>query len=108
MKFELSFTNKEVTPWYGMIFLKQMLDKIDFREQIENCTSLPVQYSKLYRSGHFGEFYNQYMVWNQSFFTYRSRLFGQGVDQDLIGNTFSDRMPINVIWANLHNPSIRK
>jgi hypothetical protein len=45
MKFELSFTNKEVTPWGGMVFLKQMLDKIGFRQQIEKCDSLPVQNS---------------------------------------------------------------
>jgi len=31
MNFELSFTNKEITPWGGMVFLKQILDKIDFR-----------------------------------------------------------------------------
>ena len=37
MKFELSFTNKEITPWGGMVFLKQMLEKIGFREQIEKC-----------------------------------------------------------------------
>jgi hypothetical protein len=24
MKFELSFTNKEITPWGGMVFLKQL------------------------------------------------------------------------------------
>lgn len=41
MKFELSFTNKEITPWGGMVFLKQMLDKIGFRELIKNCESLP-------------------------------------------------------------------
>ena len=29
MKFDLSFTNKEITPW-EMVFLKQMLDKIGF------------------------------------------------------------------------------
>lgn len=45
MKFELSFTNKEITPWGGMVFLKQMLDKIGFREQIENYNALPVQCS---------------------------------------------------------------
>ena len=45
MKFELSFTNKEITPWGGMVFLKQMLDKIGFREQIENCAALPVSLS---------------------------------------------------------------
>ena len=27
MDFTLSFTNKEITPWGGMVFLKQMLDK---------------------------------------------------------------------------------
>ena len=42
MKFELSFTNKEITPWDGMVFLKQMLDKIGFREQIKNCEALPI------------------------------------------------------------------
>ena len=45
MKFELSFTNKEITPWGGMVFLKQMLGKIGFREQIEKCESLPVSLS---------------------------------------------------------------
>ncbi len=45
MKFELSFTNKEITPWGGMVFLKQMLDKIGFREQIEQCEALPVSRS---------------------------------------------------------------
>lgn len=45
MKFELSFTNQEITPWGGMFFLKQMLDKIGFREEIENCSSLPVSQS---------------------------------------------------------------
>jgi hypothetical protein len=28
MNLELSFTNKEIMPWGGMVFLKQMLDKI--------------------------------------------------------------------------------
>ena len=45
MKFELSFTNKEITPWGGMVFLKQMLDKIEFKNQIYNCKSLPTQNS---------------------------------------------------------------
>jgi hypothetical protein len=45
MKFELSFTNREITPWGGMVFLKQMLDKIGFREQILNCEHLPVSLS---------------------------------------------------------------
>jgi len=42
MEFDISFTNKEITPWGGMIFLKQMLQKIGFRELIENNPDLPV------------------------------------------------------------------
>jgi hypothetical protein len=42
MRFELSFTNKEITPWGGMLCLKQMLDRIGFRKQREYCESLPV------------------------------------------------------------------
>ena len=45
MKFELSFTDKEITPWGGMVFLKQMLDKIGFQEQIKNCDALPASQS---------------------------------------------------------------
>lgn len=41
MEFDVSFTNKEITPWGGMVFLKQMLDKIGFREQISKCEALP-------------------------------------------------------------------
>lgn len=45
MKFELSYTSKEITPWGGMVFLKQMLDNLKFRELIENCSKLPTQNS---------------------------------------------------------------
>jgi hypothetical protein len=45
MKFELSFTNKEITPWGGMFFLKQMLDKLAFKEVIKSCEILPTQNS---------------------------------------------------------------
>ena len=45
MKYELSFTNKEITPWGGMVFLKQMLDKIGFKDEIEKCAFLPVSLS---------------------------------------------------------------
>jgi hypothetical protein len=45
MKFELSSTNKGVTPLGGMEFLKQMLDKISFLEQIGTSWPLPVQHS---------------------------------------------------------------
>jgi hypothetical protein len=41
MEFEISYTNKEITPWGGMVFLKQMLEKMDFREVIEANPDLP-------------------------------------------------------------------
>jgi len=42
MNFDISFTNKEITPWGGLAFLKQMLNKVGFRELLDNCPSLPV------------------------------------------------------------------
>lgn len=41
MEFDISFTNKEITPWGGMVFLKQMLQKIGFNEVVENNPDLP-------------------------------------------------------------------
>jgi len=41
MEFDISYTNKEITPWGGMVFLKQMLQKIRFREVIEKSVNLP-------------------------------------------------------------------
>ena len=41
MEFDISYTSKEITPWGGMVFLKQMLSKIGFREQINSCSDLP-------------------------------------------------------------------
>ncbi len=43
MEFDISYTNKEVTPWGGMVFLRQMLQKIGFRELIEKNVDLPQQ-----------------------------------------------------------------
>lgn len=40
--FPVSFTSKEITPWGGMTFLKQMLDKMQFSELVRNCSRLPV------------------------------------------------------------------
>lgn len=42
INFPVSFTSKEITPWGGMAFLKQMLDKIEFSEVVYNCPRLPV------------------------------------------------------------------
>lgn len=42
MEFDISYTSKEITPWGGMVFLKQMLQNIGFRELIESNPDLPV------------------------------------------------------------------
>jgi hypothetical protein len=41
MEFEISYTDKEITPWGGMVLLKQMLKKIGFRNVISTCPDLP-------------------------------------------------------------------
>ena len=41
MEFDISYTSKEITPWGGMVFLKQMLQKTGFRAFIESNTDLP-------------------------------------------------------------------
>lgn len=41
MEFDISYTSKEITPWGGMVFLKQMLQKIGFRQLVEKNEDLP-------------------------------------------------------------------
>ena len=41
MDLTYQFTNKEITPWGGMAFLKQFLDKMRFGEQVNCCDILP-------------------------------------------------------------------
>lgn len=33
MDFEIAYNNKEVTPWGGMVLLRQILEKINFQER---------------------------------------------------------------------------
>ena len=42
MEFDISYTSKEITPWGGMVFLKQMMQKIGFRDLVKNNPDLPV------------------------------------------------------------------
>jgi len=42
MDFKLSFTDKEITPWSGMIFMKKLLDKTGLLTQLI-ATNLPIQ-----------------------------------------------------------------
>jgi hypothetical protein len=41
MELSYQFTNKEVTPWGGMVFLRQFLDKMRFSEQVTSYDFLP-------------------------------------------------------------------
>lgn len=41
LDFTYRFTNKEVTPWGGMVFLRQFLNQIGFSAQIQACDRLP-------------------------------------------------------------------
>ena len=41
MELTYRFTNKEVTPWGGMVFLKQFLGKMGFSECVSACECLP-------------------------------------------------------------------
>ncbi|MBK7706110.1 MAG: transposase [Acidobacteria bacterium] len=41
MEFEISYTNKEITPWGGLALVKQMLGKMGFREMVGRNPDLP-------------------------------------------------------------------
>ena len=41
MEFEIGYTSKEITPWGGMVFLKQFLQRTGFREVISLSPDLP-------------------------------------------------------------------
>ncbi len=41
VEFEISYTNKEITPWGGLALVKQMLGKMGFREMVERNPDLP-------------------------------------------------------------------
>lgn len=41
MELKISFTDKEITPWGGMVLLKNMLDQIEFDRVLSGCSHLP-------------------------------------------------------------------
>ncbi|MGH9949153.1 MAG: IS1380 family transposase [Pyrinomonadaceae bacterium] len=41
MEFEIKYTNKEVSPWGGMVLLRQMMDKMEYRNVIMGNRDLP-------------------------------------------------------------------
>ena len=43
MEFEIGYTDREFTPWWGgMVFMRQMLDKMGFRKVVNGQADLPV------------------------------------------------------------------
>ena len=42
MKYEISYTNKEITPWGRMVILKQMINEIGLKKIISDCPDLPI------------------------------------------------------------------
>lgn len=42
MNFKIQYTNQEITPWSGFVFLKQMMGKMGFRDKIKECSELPL------------------------------------------------------------------
>jgi hypothetical protein len=42
MEFEIDYTDKEITPWGGMVFMRQMLEKMEFRKVVTAQKDLPV------------------------------------------------------------------
>jgi len=41
MKFNIKFTNKEITPWSGLVFLRNMMRKMGVREQLSSYDFIP-------------------------------------------------------------------
>ncbi|MDR0349654.1 MAG: hypothetical protein LBH90_09220 [Tannerella sp.] len=46
MKFNISYTDKAITPWGGMVLLHQILDKKGFKQVVSSSAGLPVPGSK--------------------------------------------------------------
>jgi hypothetical protein len=93
-----------------MVFLKQTLGKTGFREQIKNCASLPVQYSS--RGYAIPVILESFItgIWcgaNRFLHTEATRS-DRASGKILTGNKYPGKMPVNVIPANLHNPSTGK
>ena len=41
MEIEISYTDKEITPWGGMVLMRKVLDKLEFGKHIDDCVDLP-------------------------------------------------------------------
>jgi hypothetical protein len=41
MEIEISYTDKEITPWGGMVLMRKVLDKLEFGKHVDECVDLP-------------------------------------------------------------------
>ncbi len=75
---KIQFTDKEITPWGGMILLKKMLEKIDFKGIVETCKEIPQPGSNRgYKPYTIVEsFITSVLVRCKSFYSYRGRPAG--------------------------------
>ena len=42
MEIEIGYTDREITPWGGMVLLRKMLEKINFSTALKSCPDLPI------------------------------------------------------------------
>lgn len=42
MEFEIGYTEKEITPWGGMVFMRQMMEKMGLKKALDSQPDLPV------------------------------------------------------------------
>jgi hypothetical protein len=103
MEFDIAFTNKEITPWGGMAFLSQFLNKIGFREQVDTCSALPIQGSN--RGHNVADLLEAFTasVWCGANRLCIPKLHGMMplYALFLVGRMYLDKMPTNDILANL-------
>jgi hypothetical protein len=102
MEFEIAYTSKEITPWGGMVFLKQMLQNIGFRELIDNNPDLPVSGSNRgYKTSVIVESFIT-SIWcgaNRFLHTEVTR-HDAALGKILTGRKLPDKIPINVFSQN--------
>ena len=103
MEFEISYTNKEITPWGGMVFLKQMLEKMGFRELIEQNRNLPRPGSNRgYQTSTIIESFITSIWCGASRFLHTEVMRRWG--KYLVGKRHPDKMFTNDFSVSLHTP----
>ena len=106
MEFDISYTNREITPWGGMIFLKQMLEKTGFRALVDKNTDLPQSGSNRgYKTSTIIEVFGVELT---DFYTQKLLAMILLWVKYLIGRTLQDKIHTNVFLVNLHRQKTLK